>query len=360
MKQTPLFQLHVELGARFGAFAGYDMPLFYPLGVIGEHRHTRSATGLFDISHMVQVELQGSNAAALVAHLCPYPAGTQQTGRSRYSFFLNEDAGMIDDVIVTRLFEDRFLIVCNAGCAQKDLLHVAKHAAGFQVAVTVHERALLAVQGPHAENALSRLAMDVADLDFLDARELAGGRFVSRSGYTGEDGFEIAMATSEIEPFARALLADKSVQMIGLAARDSLRLEAGLSLYGQDLAEDITPMEAGLAWAIPQSHRSGGSFVGAAALARKFAEGRARKRVGLIPDGSAPVRAHAAITDPAGRKVGEVTSGGFGPTVNHPIALGLVETNAGDSLFADLRGRPIGLKQVTLPFVPHNYKHKAN
>ena len=358
MKHTPLHSLHHELGAKFGPFAGYDMPLFYPAGILAEHRHTRAACGLFDISHMVQVVLDGPQAAALVSRLCPYPAHEQADGRARYSFFLNDSAGIIDDLIVTRLGPDRFMIVCNAGCAEKDIAHINDHARNFDVRVTVRDdRAFLAVQGPLAEAVLRDAGMADLPAKFLDAMELPGDRFVSRSGYTGEDGFEIALPAGEADAFARKLLSDQRAMMIGLGARDSLRLEAGLPLYGQDLGEDISPMEAGLAWAIPASHRAGGSFVGASALAQKFAEGRKRKRIALVPEGTAPVRAHAAVLDANGTAVGEVTSGGFGPSVNHPVALALVSAQAGDELHADLRGRRIALTQVKLPFVPHRYKN---
>jgi aminomethyltransferase len=357
LKQTPLFPLHRELGAKFGPFAGYEMPLFYPAGTLAEHRHTRAACGLFDISHMVQVSIEGPGASALVSRLCPYPAGEQAHCRARYSFFLNENAGIIDDLIVTRLGGDRFLVVCNAGSAQKDIAHIEDNARNFDVRVDVRDRAFLAVQGPAAEAVLRDAGMESLPEKFLDAIELPGDRFISRSGYTGEDGFEIALPASEAEAFARQLLSDERVMMIGLGARDSLRLEAGLPLYGQDLGEDISPMEAGLAWAIPASNRAGGSFVGADALARKFAQGRTRKRIAIVPEGTAPVRAHASVLDPEGNTVGEITSGGFGPSLNHPIALALVSADAGDTLFADLRGRRVALTQVKLPFVPHRYKN---
>jgi aminomethyltransferase len=358
LKHTPLHSLHQELGAKFGPFAGYDMPLFYPAGILAEHRHTRAACGLFDISHMVQVVIDGADAAALISRLCPYPAHEQADGRARYSFFLNDSAGIIDDLIVTRLGAERFMIVCNAGCADKDIAHINDHARKFNVRVTVRDdRAFLAVQGPQAEAVLRDAGMADLPAKFLDAKELPGDRFVSRSGYTGEDGFEIALPASEAEAFARKLLSDERAMMIGLGARDSLRLEAGLPLYGQDLGEDITPMEAGLAWAIPASHRTGGGFIGAQALAQKFAEGRKRKRIAVVPEGTAPVRAHAGVLDSEGNAVGEVTSGGFGPSVSHPIALALVSANAGDTLFADLRGKRIALTQVKLPFVPHRYKN---
>lgn len=362
MKQTPLHTLNLELGARTGPFAGYDMPLFYRAGILAEHRHVREAAGLFDICHMLQVEIAGPDAAALVSTLCPYAAGEQAIGRARYSFFLNERAGIIDDLIVTRLAQDRFLIVCNAGCADKDLLHIQHHAASLDVAVDLPARALIALQGPQAEAVLTALDLDVAPLRFLDVGEFTptanGGKWlVSRSGYTGEDGFEIAMPTGEAEAFARKLLADSRVLPIGLGARDSLRLEAGLPLYGQDLSHDITPMEAGLAWAIGKSHREGGEFVGALALAQKFASGRARRRIALLPQGAAPVRAHAELTDGEGKRIGEITSGGFGPTLNAPIALGLIDIEAKAPFFAELRGRRIPVEETKLPFVPHRYKN---
>lgn len=356
MKHLPLHELHRELGARFGAFAGYDMPLFYAAGVLKEHLHTRAQAGLFDISHMLHVDVTGADAARLVGRLCPYPAGGQEAGTGRYTFFLNEAAGIIDDLIVTRLGAEHYRIVCNAGCADKDLAHLRAHAAGFAVAVTPLSRAFLALQGPQAEAVLARAGLAVGDLAFMRARLTDRGWFVSRSGYTGEDGFEIALPLDDAEDFARSLLGDDGVMMVGLGARDSLRLEAGLPLYGQDLADDITPMEAGLAWAIPPACRRDGAFVGAAALQARFEEGPARKRVGLKPAGTAPVRAHAALLDAAGQKIGEVTSGGYGPSVGAPIAMGLIASGATAPIFTDLRGRRVEMAIVPLPFVPHRYK----
>ncbi|MEZ5792888.1 MAG: glycine cleavage system aminomethyltransferase GcvT [Nitratireductor sp.] len=358
MKQLPLHSLHAEQGAKFGPFAGFDMPLFYPDGIMREHQHVRSQAGLFDISHMVLVMLAGKDAAALVSHLCPYPADEQQPGKARYTFFLNEQAGVIDDLIVTRFATDRFMIVCNAACAEKDLAHIRSNAEGRDVAIEVLERVFLALQGPQAEAVLTKAGLDVAAMNFLDARELADGWIVSRSGYTGEDGFEIAIPVGLADDFARKLLADDRVMLIGLGARDSLRIEAGLPLYGQDLSDSITPMEAGLAWAIPKSHRDGGRFVGADALAQKFAEGRSRKRVGIRPQGAAPVRAHAAVIDAAGKTIGEITSGGFGPSCGHPVAFGLIEANHEGPLFAELRGRQMPLEIASLPFAPHRYKRQ--
>jgi aminomethyltransferase len=360
VKKTPLFSLHQQSGAKFGPFVGYEMPLFYPAGILAEHRHTRTACGIFDISHMMQVEISGRDAAAFIARLCPCPAQSQELRRARYTYFLNERAGVIDDLIVTRLAADRFMVVCNAGCAEKDWAHMEAHKAGHDVALRKLDRAFIAIQGPAAEEVLRGAGIEAGAMNFLDARELPGGRFVSRSGYTGEDGFEIALPAHEAEDFTRSLLKNPMALLIGLGARDSLRLEAGLPLYGQDLSEDITPMEAGIAWAIPQTHRNGGEFIGAAALAAHFARGRARKRIGFRVEGAAPVRAHAAVLDSAGNAVGEITSGGFGPTVNGPVALALVSSTATGPFSADLRGRKIMLEEAKLPFVPHRYKKSAN
>ncbi len=360
MKTTPLHDLHTARGAKFGPFAGYQMPLFYPLGILAEHRHTRAACGVFDISHMVQVEVSGKDAAAFVSRLCPYDAQSQPEKRARYSYFLNDAAGIIDDLIVSRLADDRFMIVCNAGCADKDWAHMQAHIAGFAVELEKRDRAFLAIQGPKAEAVLQSAGHDFRAMNFLDVAELPGDIFVSRSGYTGEDGFEIALPSGGATEFASALLENPDVEMIGLGARDSLRLEAGLPLYGQDLGEEITPLEAGIAWAIPKSHRSGGTFVGADALAREFAQGRKRKRIGLRPQGAAPVRAHATILDANGRKVGEITSGGFGPTIDRPVALGLIDIDAQMPLHADLRGRLVLLDEAKLPFVSHRYKTANN
>ena len=357
MKQIPLHSLHAELGAKFGPFAGYDMPLFYAAGVLKEHLHTREHAGLFDISHMLHVDVTGLETAAFVSRLCPYDATAQEIGAGRYTFFLNENAGIIDDLIVTRLGETRYRIVCNAGCAEKDIAHLKAHAGDFDVEIEPLERIFLALQGPEAEAALIAAQLDASHLSFMQAEETAGGWFVSRSGYTGEDGFEIALPPADGEAFARKLLADERVLPIGLAARDSLRLEAGLSLYGQDLSDDITPMEAGLIWAIPKPLREGGGFIGSQALAAKIAEGRKRKRVGLKPKGpSAPVRAHAELFDASGNAIGEVTSGGFGPSCNHPVALGLVTADAVEPISAEMRGKRIEMEVTSLPFVPHRYK----
>jgi aminomethyltransferase len=359
LRQLPLHDLHKEHGAKFGPFAGWEMPLFYPAGVLKEHLHTRAVAGLFDISHMHHVEVAGPQAAALVSRLCPYDAAAQLEGAARYTFFLNDRAGIIDDLIVTRLGAERFLIVCNAGCADKDMAHMQRHAAGFDCSVTHLPRAFLALQGPAAARVLAERWCDMGAMAFLEAAEPQPGWFVSRSGYTGEDGFEIGVPADEAVSLARSLLADPDVLPVGLGARDSLRMEAGLPLYGQDLSDDITPMEAGLAWAIPKTHREGGDFNGATALAAAFEAGPTRRRAGFRPQGGVPVRAHSPIFDGKGNPAGEVTSGGFGPSAGGPVALGLVRKDAEGPFEAEVRGKRVMLEEAKLPFVPHRYARKS-
>lgn len=357
MKQTPLYDLHIAEGAKMGAFAGYDMPLFYPLGLMKEHLHTRASAGLFDISHMVHVEISGRQASALIEHLCPYVASEQGFNASRYTFFLDDAAGIIDDLIITRLDDLRYLVVANAGCAEKDVAHIRAHAQAFDVSVNVIPRGFLALQGPQAEAVLADQGFAVSQMDFMTGIEPKPGWFLSRSGYTGEDGFEIAMPGTECDAFARALLSDERVIAVGLGARDSLRLEAGLSLYGQDLSDTISPHEAGLIWAIPKELRKDGTFIGAKALADKISAGRSRMRVGLVPEGRMPVRAGALLLDEAGSEIGVVTSGGYGPSIESGVALGLIAVSAADMpIFAEVRGKKIPMQRAKLPFVPHQYK----
>lgn len=357
MKKTPLYTLHEKLGAKMGAFAGYSMPLFYPLGVMKEHTHTREAAGLFDISHMVHIEIIGAQASAMIERACPYDAASQYIGEAKYTFFLNENAGIKDDLIITRLGDERYLIVANAGCSEKDIAHVNLVADRFDVSVNIIPRGFLALQGPKAVDVLTTLGFDVADMDFMNGVEPKEGWFLSRTGYTGEDGFEIAMPQTDANEFAEKLLADDAVEAIGLGARDSLRLEAGLSLYSQDLTEEISPHEAGLLWAIPKSLREGGPFIGAEALTNRISNGRTRMRVGLEPVEKIPVRAGAKLEDGEGNDIGLITSGGFGPSVNHPVALGLIAVEAKEgAIFANVRGRKLEMKIARLPFAPHNYK----
>jgi aminomethyltransferase len=357
VKQTPLFNFHQQSGAKMGEYAGYSMPLFYPLGVMKEHLHTRKAAGLFDISHMVHMEITGPEAAKLIERACPYEASSQPIGQARYTFFLNENAGVIDDLIITRLADQCYLIVANAGCAEKDESHIKGLAESFDAEVEVLPRGFLPLQGPKAEAVLAAVGFDVANMGFMSGIEPKSGWFLSRTGYTGEDGFEIAMPVDEVEAFAKSLLENDDVELIGLAARDSLRLEAGLSLYGQDLNEDVSPHEAGLLWAIPKPLREGKGFIGAKALAEKIAAGRSRKRVGLCPVGGRPVRAGTTLVNDAGETIGQVTSGGFGPSFDGPVALGLINMDAADApMFADIRGKKIAMEIHALPFVPHTYK----
>ena len=354
MKQIPLHSLHVELGAKFGPFAGYDMPLFYGAGVLKEHLHTRGHAGLFDISHMRHVDVTGADAARLVSRLCPYDATAQENGAGRYTFFLNKNAGIIDDLIVTRLGADRFRIVCNAGCADKDIEHLRAHANGFDVKIEPLQRVFLALQGPEAEAVLASAGLDAAHLAFMHAMETPDGWFISRSGYTGEDGFEIGLPADEAEQLARKLTDDPRVEWIGLAARDSLRLEAGLCLYGQDLDEETDPVSASLTWAIAKSLRSGGPYRGADALAATFASGPIQKRVGLKAEGRMPVRGGDLFAED-GAPAGRITSGGFGPSVNHPVAMGYVTSALavpGNRVFTDVRGKQVPLDIVKLPFTP--------
>jgi len=310
---------------------------------------------------MVHIELEGPEAASAIERACPYQASLQETGNSKYTFFLNETAGIIDDLIITRLADARFLIVANAGCAEKDIAHISDIASGFDTTVSVIPRAFLALQGPKAEAVLVGNGIDCADMAFMTGKEPREGWFVSRTGYTGEDGFEIAMPQDEGLSFAEKLLEHDAVEWIGLGARDSLRLEAGLSLYGQDLDETITPHEAGLIWAIPKDLREGGGFMGADALAAKISQGRKRKRVGLRPKERTPVRADAELYNGEDALIGKVTSGGFGPTVGGPIALGLIgidddNDDNGGNIFADVRGKRVAMEIAKLPFTPQNYK----
>jgi len=340
-----------------GEFAGYSMPLFYPLGVMKEHLHTRASAGLFDISHMVHIEITGKEAGRLIERACPYDASNQPLGQARYTFFLNQNAGVIDDLIITRLGDERYLIVANAGCAEKDIAHIKGLAEGFESNVEVIPRGFLALQGPQAEAVLNEQGLAAGELKFMTGIEPKPGWFLSRTGYTGEDGFEIAMPVSKTVDFAKALLAHDAVELIGLGARDSLRLEAGLSLYGQDLDDQTTPHEAGLLWAIPKPLRQGGTFIGADVLADKIAAGRGRKRVGLRPLGKMPVRAGAKLVNDAGNDIGKVTSGGFGPSFNGPVALGMITMDAADQpIFAEVRGKQVEMEIHPLPFVPHTYK----
>ena len=362
--QTPLHALHLELGARMVPFAGYAMPVQYPAGIIAEHRQCREAAALFDVSHMGQVRLVGDDAAAALETLVPQDIAGLGLLKQRYAFFTNDAGGLLDDLMVTRREHDLFLVV-NAGCKDADIAHLqARIGARCQV-IPEPERALLALQGPKAVDALARLDAGVAALTFMTGGHfrLAGADcFVTRSGYTGEDGYEISVPAAQAVELARALLAQPEVAPAGLGARDTLRLEAGLCLYGHDIDTATTPVEAGLVWAIQKLRRPGGERAGghpgAEVIGAQLTGGAARRRVGLVGLERLPVREGAPLLDAEGRRVGQVTSGTVGPSVGQPIAMGYVETAlaaVGTALFAEVRGKRVPMQVAAMPFAPHRY-----
>jgi aminomethyltransferase len=360
LKRTPLFALHRELGAKMVPFAGYEMPVQYPAGILAEHLHTRSQAGLFDVSHMGQIRLAGAGSVRALEALVPGDLQALAPMRMRYTLFLNVEGGILDDLMATRLEEGLFLVV-NAACREADLAHLRNSLGPATVIEPLEDRALLALQGPAAATVLSRLIDGIAGLSFLAASEVTvDGRqwLITRSGYTGEDGFEISLPASEAEGFARRLIAQPEVLPIGLGARDSLRLEAGLCLYGHDIDEGTTPIEADLAWTIGKRRRAEGGFPGAATVLRQLAEGAPRKRVGIRPEGRAPAREGTEIVDTAGKRIGSVTSGGFGPSVGGPVAMGYVERDhaaEGTALELLVRGVPRRARVARLPLVPTCY-----
>ncbi len=359
-QRTPLHALHVALGAKMVPFAGYDMPVQYPAGIIAEHNHTRSAAGLFDVSHMGQVRLDGRDAAAALEALVPGDISGLAPEHTRYTLLTNESGGILDDLMVTNRGDYLFLVV-NAACKAADMAHLRARLGAGVKAGELTSRALMALQGPQAASVLTRLAPQTATMKFMTFAvvKLDGAdAWVTRSGYTGEDGFEISVEGDVAEKVARALLAHPEVKPIGLGARDSLRLEAGLCLYGQDIDATTTPIEAGLAWAIGKRRRADGGFLGAKVILRQLAEGPPRRRVGILPEGRAPAREHAKITDPNGSAIGEVTSGGFGPSVNRPVAMGYVaaaKASEGAGVNLVVRDVPRPARIVKLPFVPLRY-----
>lgn len=366
--QTPLYAAHVALGARMVPFAGYAMPVQYPAGILAEHQWTRDHAGLFDVSHMGQSFLIGpdhaTTAAALEA-LVPADLVGLGVGRQRYTQLLADDGGILDDLMVSRLADTpdgRLFLVVNAACKAADWAHIAAHLPAGIALETLDDRALLALQGPEAEAVLEALGGDVADMGFMDCRPvtLAGLAVrVSRSGYTGEDGFEISLAAADAPALWAALVADARVRPVGLGARDSLRLEGGLCLYGHDIDTTTSPIEAGLAWSIQKRRRQGGGFPGAARIRRELAEGPPRLRVGLLIAGRQPAREGAEIALKDGTVVGRVTSGGFGPTVEGPIAMGyvpLIHAAPGTDVDLVVRGKALPARIVALPFVPARFR----
>jgi aminomethyltransferase len=358
LKQLPLKSLHEAAGAKFGAFAGWNMPLFYPLGVMKEHLHCRESAGLFDISHMRLFIAQGERVDAMLARACPVDPVLIELSESKYTFLLNEAAGIIDDLIVSRVSPTRFLIVANASRATIDEKRLRFIADDFGCSLAPLDRVFLALQGPKAAEIAEGAGLDLSGLSFMHMKELSDGVIITRSGYTGEDGFEIALPLDRAEAMATRLRADPRVEWIGLAARDSLRLEAGLCLYGNDMDESVDPLSAGLTWAIPKSVRTRGSFLGSKAFEKISAEGARLKRVGLKSEGRQPVRGGSLLFSQDGAQIGHVTSGGFGPTVNHPVAMGYVPkalATPGTTVLADVRGAKVPLTVHTLPFTPHRY-----
>ncbi|NFV81465.1 glycine cleavage system aminomethyltransferase GcvT [Magnetospirillum aberrantis SpK] len=357
---TPLDSLHRELGAKMVPFAGYSMPVQYPAGVLTEHLHTRAAAGLFDVSHMGQVVIEGDDPAAALEALVPGDVVGLGEGRTRYSVFTDVGGGILDDLMISRLGPNKLFLVVNAACKHADFKHMQDWLAGCSVRM-LDDRALLALQGPKAAEAFAAVAPASVGQGFMTIREydVAGiSCLVTRSGYTGEDGFEISVPADRAEELARVLLALEGVKPIGLGARDSLRLEAGLCLYGSDIDRTTSPVEGGIQWIIGKRRREQGGFPGAAVILAQLAEGPRRKRVGVQPDGRAPARAHTEITDLDGNVIGEITSGGFGPSVNGPVAMGYVPAAfaaPGTAVRLMVRGKALDARVVTLPFTPHRY-----
>lgn len=373
---TPLNALHIELGARMVPFAGYSMPVQYPSGLMAEHHHTRQAAGLFDVSHMGQLRLVGPDAAAAFESLMPIDVIDLAVGKQRYGLLLNEDGGVIDDLMFFNQGNNEIFVIVNGACKVGDIAHIQAKIGSRCDVITMPEYALLALQGPQAVTALSRLAPGVEKLVFMTGGNFTVNTgtqkidvFLTRSGYTGEDGFEISVHNDHADALARALLAQPEVKPIGLGARNSLRLEAGLCLYGNDIDTTTHPVEAGLNWAIQKVRRTGGAreggFPGAtkilAALADSTrAEGQkgTKKRVGLIALERIPVRDHTALQDGQGNPIGEITSGLLGPTIDKPIAMGYVDaafSALGTQVVALVRGKPVPMEVSAMPFVPTRY-----
>lgn len=364
LHHTPLNDLHLELGARMVPFAGYSMPVQYPAGILSEHRQCRGDAALFDVSHMGQIRLHGTDAAAALETLVPQDIVDLPVGKQRYAFFTNAAGGLLDDLMVTRR-ADHLLLIVNAGCKVADLKHLVTNIGHRCQIVNLPDHALLALQGPRAVTALARLNPGVATLGFMTGGDfsLAGADcFVTRSGYTGEDGFEISVPAAQAVALARALLAQPEVKPAGLGARDTLRLEAGLCLYGHDIGERTTPVEAGLTWAIQKVRRPGGAraghYPGAPVIEGQLATGPAIKRVGLVGLERVPVREGTAIVDAQGHKLGHVTSGTLGPTVHEPVAMAYLAANHAalqHEVYAEVRGKRLPMRVSPMPFTPHRY-----
>jgi aminomethyltransferase len=367
LARTPLYRLHLELGARMVPFAGYEMPVQYPTGIIKEHLHTRSGAGLFDVSHMGQVRLAGAARAKALESLVPVDVIDLGVDRQRYAVFTNDAGCILDDLMIAN-FGDHLLLIVNAACKREDVVHLRTGLRDRCEVEELADRALLALQGPSAGAVLARLAPETEAMVFMSVtrvRLVGASCQVSRSGYTGEDGFEISVPAESAEALARLLLAQPEVMPIGLGPPPPPRLEAGLCLYGQDIDTTTTPVEAGLAWALSKVRRADGArpggYPGAAKVMQQLVEGVSSKRVGLKPTGRVPVRAGTELVDATGKRIGRVTSGGFGPSVGASVAMGYVEAQfatAGMELQAIVRGQPVATTVVPTPFVQTRYKRR--
>ncbi|WP_138380794.1 glycine cleavage system aminomethyltransferase GcvT [Luteithermobacter gelatinilyticus] len=368
LKKTPLFSLHEELGAKMVPFAGYAMPVQYPLGVMKEHLHTRAAAGLFDVSHMGQVVIRGENADAWMETLVPGNITALKPGRLRYTQFTNDEGGILDDLMVTKREDDLFLVV-NAACKEQDIAHLKAHLPKGFTLTELDDRALVALQGPKAAEVMARFVPDAADMPFMSYMEKdieSVPCYISRCGYTGEDGFEISIPADQAEMLCRRLLAEPEVEAIGLGARDSLRLESGLCLYGHDITTDTTPVEADLVFSIAKRHKDQtgdeGGFPGDHIILEQLRTGRiARKRVGILPEGRAPAREGTEILNDHDEVIGHITSGGFGPTLGGPVAMGYVKADyatSGQPVFLLVRGKKLPAHVADMPFVEQRYYRK--
>ncbi len=370
LARTPLYDLHIELGAKMVPFAGYEMPVQYPLGVMKEHQQTREGAGLFDVSHMGQVILRGSSyddIALAFEQMIPVDVLGLKEGRQRYGFFTNDSGGVEDDLMFANR-GDHIFVVVNAACKDADIARMNKALRSSVSVDVITDRALIALQGPKAEAVMAELNPACADMKFMDVAtvDLDGSScWISRSGYTGEDGYEISVPEGDVVDLVNKLLKHPDVEAIGLGARDSLRLEGGLCLYGHDIDTTTTPVEAGLTWGMQKARRSGGAreggFPGAETILSELNNGASRKRVGLLPEGRAPMREGVPLyaSNEGGDQIGTITSGGFGPTVGGPVAMGYVPSDLstqGTTVFGELRGKRQPLTVTPLPFTPANFK----
>jgi aminomethyltransferase len=366
--KTPLYHLHLNAEAKMVPFAGYEMPVQYPMGVMKEHLHTREAAGLFDVSHMGQAYLTGigdNDVAKALEALVPGNITGLSEGRTRYTLFLNDDGGIMDDLMVTRRVdkENSLYVVVNAACKDQDFAHLGKKLEGV-AELEILDRALVALQGPKAAEVFARMAPAAADMAFMSSAPMTVDGYdviVTRCGYTGEDGYEISIANDEADDFCLRLIAHEEVELIGLGARDSLRLECGLCLYGHDLDQTVSPVEGNLNFTLGKARRAAKDFPGADRVMDEYENGPSRLRVGILPDGRAPAREGAEIVDGDGAVIGVVTSGGFGPTLGGPVAMGYVSkefTRSGTEVGLVVRGKTLPAKVADMPFVEQRYYRK--